>query len=131
MKDLKDMTVGELRSRTSEQTGIGMELLKCREGFDELTRRLSEAERKLAEAEERARHWEETCHSQHEDTVEPLRASLAKAEGIIAEATALSGAEPGNLLIRIIRMKDLLIQQQKEISALRERLSTQNTGPVE
>ncbi len=73
MKDLKDMTVDELRELTIYY-GLGIET------FEEMAIRLSEAERKLSEAEERARHWEETCHSQHEDTVEPLRASLAEAE---------------------------------------------------
>ncbi len=72
MKDLKDMTVEELREYELT-VSVGP-------AFDELTRRLAEAEWKLAEAEERARYWEETCHSQHENTVEPLRASLAESK---------------------------------------------------
>ncbi len=89
MKDLKDMTVEELRKNLLLEIGG---IKGPVDWFDELARRLS------------------------------------KAEGIIAEATALSGAEPGNLLIRIIRMKDLLLIQQQEIEELRAKLRHQYTG---
>lgn len=60
MKDLKDMTVDELRKEYGGWLIIG------REAFEELARRLSEAERKLAEAEKLcciacdylAQHWD-------------------------------------------------------------------------
>ncbi len=81
MKDLKDMTVEELRKNLILEIGG---IKGPVDWFDEIVRRLTEA------------------------------------DGIIAEATALSGAEKGFLLHRINRMKDLLIQQQKEISGLRD-----------
>ena len=44
---------------------------------------IASLERQLAEAQTAAKHWEDTCHSQHEETVEPLRAKLKEAQAEI------------------------------------------------
>lgn len=66
------------------------------------------------------------------DWFDELARRLKKAEGIIAEVTALSGATPRYLLVRIRNMVDLLHIQQKELSRLRDSIESareaQNKG---